>query len=887
MKTIWRFFILICLQSVAINVAAKHIIGGEMYYEYLGKASNGKLRYKITLKVYRDGSDPTGAQLDGSIGMTLFNQSNNAYIENFTGIPLDHIDDIDYTLTDNCLGSQNLKYQIGYYIKTIEVAESADGYYLAYQRCCRKIGIANLRNSDDLGATYSTSIPGTSKIPSGAQNSSSQFANRDSVIICQHSEFSFDFSATDTDKDSLVYYFGDGFNGGGKGGGNNDNCSSTAPTPSCMPIFNPLTYNFGEDFSGESPMGASVTVNPKTGIVSGTSPAAGDYVVTVFCDEYRNGIKFNTHYKEFLINVRNCVRPQATLGPKPATCDGFNVRFENESTSPRNSSYYWDFGVPGISTDISTEPTPTFTYPDTGVFIAKLIVNRNETCSDSATRVVRVFPGFFPDFSYDSACVSSPFTFKDASTTRYGSINYRRWDFGDLAILSDTSLLRNAPYKFPQVGSYTISLHVESDKGCADTVTKTIQVYEKPALAVAFPDTLICTIDTLQLRAIAAPSGSYSWSPTTNMLNANTATPLVWPKDTTTYTVTFRDLGCVATASIKVNTLDFITVDAGPDTAICRTDGIQLNPITHALGFVWSPAATLDNATSRNPVATPTTASTTYTVLANLGKCQASDRITVATIPYPGANAGADTIICFADTATLRGSIVGKTFQWTPTSLLQNPTALTTKAYPPQSTNFVLAVYDNLGCPKPGRDTVLVTVRPRISVFAGNDTSVVIGQPVQLTGVSNASLYSWSPSTGMNNSAIATPTVTMNNLPPGGFIKYVLTSSTPEGCRASDDIVLQVFTTGPSIFLPSAFTPNGDGKNDAYKPVLAGMRQLVFFRIYNRYGALIFETSAIGKGWDGRIKGQLQGSGAYVYNCQAVDYTGKLVKQSGSFVLIR
>jgi gliding motility-associated-like protein len=889
MSRLRHFYIVTCLFFVGLQleVEAKHIIGGEMYYEYLGKASDGKLRYKVTLKVYRDGADPTGAQLDGSIGMTLFNQTDNAYIENFTGIPLSRVDDIDYTLTDNCLGIQNLKYQIGYYTQTVELPESIDGYYLAYQRCCRKIGIANLLNSDDLGATYSTSIPGTRKLASAAQNSSSQFANRDSVIICQNSPFSFDFSATDPDNDSLVYYFSDGFNGGGKGGATFDNCTSTAPTPSCMPIFTPLTYNYSEHFFGESPMGASVTVNAKTGIVSGRSPAAGDYVVTVFCDEYRSGVKINTHYKEFLINVRNCVRPQALLAPKPATCDGFNVYFENESTSPRNSSYFWDFGVAGVSTDVSTDPTPTFTYPDTGVYIAKLIVNREETCSDTATRIVRVYPGFFPNFTYDSACVSSPFTFKDASTTKYGVINFQKWDFGDLAVLSDTSLLRNAPYRYPAVGNYQVQLEVASDKGCVDTVKKSILVFEKPALSVPFIDTLICTIDTLQLQAIASPNGSFSWSPTTNMLNGNTPTPLVWPKDTTTYTVTFKDVGCTATATVKVNTLDFITVDAGPDTTICRTDGVQLKPITHALGFLWTPESTLDNSRIKNPIASPVAASTTYTILANLGKCQASDNITIFTIPYPVANAGADTIICFADTATLRGKIIGNRFAWTPTNHVQNSQALTTKAFPLQTTPFVLTVYDNLGCPKPGFDTVIISVRPRIHVFAGNDTSVVLGQPVQLTSVSSATSHSWWPISGVSNPSTSAPVITLNSLPPGGSIKYILTGSTPDGCNASDDIVLKVFTTGPTIFVPTAFTPNSDGKNDYYKPVLAGMRQLIYFRIYNRYGSLIFETATVGKGWDGKVKGQLQNSGAYVYTCQAVNYIGNVVNQKGSFVLIR
>ena len=76
-------------------------------------------------------------------------------------------------------------------------------------------------------------------------------------------------------------------------------------------------------------------------------------------------------------------------------------------------------------------------------------------------------------------------------------------------------------------------------------------------------------------------------------------------------------------------------------------------------------------------------------------------------------------------------------------------------------------------------------------------------------------------------------------------------------------------------------------KNDNIKPILAGMKQMLYFRIYNRYGQLIFETKQLGKGWDGRIKGALQSTSAFVYTCQAEDYMGKMVQQNGTFVLIR
>jgi gliding motility-associated-like protein len=118
-------------------------------------------------------------------------------------------------------------------------------------------------------------------------------------------------------------------------------------------------------------------------------------------------------------------------------------------------------------------------------------------------------------------------------------------------------------------------------------------------------------------------------------------------------------------------------------------------------------------------------------------------------------------------------------------------------------------------------------------------------------------------------------------------ITYILTASTPEGCSQSDDIVVRIFKTPPSIFVPNGFTPNNDGLNDVIKPILAGMQRLDYFRVYNRYGQVVFESKEQNKGWDGKVKGNLQPGNAFAYQCQAVDFEGKIVSQKGTFVLIR
>ena len=163
---------------------------------------------------------------------------------------------------------------------------------------------------------------------------------------------------------------------------------------------------------------------------------------------------------------------------------------------------------------------------------------------------------------------------------------------------------------------------------------------------------------------------------------------------------------------------------------------------------------------------------------------------------------------------------------------------------------------------------------------------IVATQPLQLNATgTGATNYTWSPVTGLNNAQISNPVAILPSTIDS--IRYTVKAETPEGCVGYDDILVIVFKTLPDIFVPSAFTPNGDGLNDNIKPILVGMKEFKFFNIFNRYGQLIFSTNEIGKGWDGTFKGEKQGSGTFVYQAQAIDYLGKTVDKKGTIVLIR
>jgi gliding motility-associated-like protein len=302
------------------------------------------------------------------------------------------------------------------------------------------------------------------------------------------------------------------------------------------------------------------------------------------------------------------------------------------------------------------------------------------------------------------------------------------------------------------------------------------------------------------------------------------------------------------------------------------------------LQYNWTPASELNNATLKSPTALPVNNPSTYQVTSIIGHCSATDDVKVTLVPYPGSFAGPDTTICFQSTAQLHGSIVGSSFSWAPANSLNNPNILDPIATPPATTNYVLTVFDNIGCPKPGRDTVKVIVLPKVYPFAGRDTSVVVGQPLQFNATGGVT-YAWTPSTALSDDDIFNPI----GLYDGSFdsIRYKLVVRDENGCADSTTVRVKIFKTSPLIFVPSAFTPNADGRNDFFRPIAVGITKIEYFRVFNRWGQLVFSTTVNEQGWDGKIAGKEQGSGTFVWVVKGVDFTGKVVFAKGTVTLIR
>lgn len=869
-----RLLLIFCCLVGSLFSNAAHLKGGWIQYEYLGPGATANTSsYKITVKQYLLCSSQ-GGQIDQNVFLGIFNGQTNVTVSTIT-IPLSGTVILNNNSGNPCLtGDKNVCYRIDSYVTTVELPNNTEGYILAVQRCCRIAGIVNIDNSSNAGITYSNKIPGIVNGVIVRNNNSPVFAQGDSAIVCFNSSFTIDFGASDLDGDSLSFSFCEGQIGG------NSSPTGSQPNPPTNPPFTNLTYT--NPYSGSSPLGSLVSINPLTGLISGIAPGVtGDYVVAVCATEFRNGILIGITKKEIHVKVANCQSASTDLGPDEKTCDGFTFGFSN-TTQAQFISYQWNFG----DGTTSVQPTPTHTYTDTGKYLVRLKATATGGCQDSATKFVYVFPGFTPSITVIGSCVQQPIQFRDATTTAYGFVNSWVWNFGDLTTLADTARSKDTAWKYPTGADYVVRLTSTNSKGCEDTVSKTITVRNQPLLNLPFKDTLICSIDTLPL--IANSIGTFSWTPNYNIINPNTSNPLVYPKDTTTYVVTVNDQGCISKDSITVNVLDFIRVDAGLDSAICQTDTFRLHPISQALSYIWTATTGEVVAATKYPLVRPLIL-TKYYVTANLGKCQDRDSVSIRPVPYPQVSASNVSPICFGGKVQLNANVVGSNFFWQPTTSLLNPTSLNPIAGPSKTTSYVITATDTIGCPKPVKDTIVVEVVPIVTVNAGRDTSIVRNQPLQLfaaTGnIPPNSSFKWIPTIWLNNDTLKNPVATINSTI--DIIKYKVRVTRPEGCFGEDEIVVRVFSTDPDIFMPTAFTPNNDGKNDVLKPIAVGITRLDYFRIYNRWGQLIYETRELESGWDGNFNGSPQASGTFVFVVQGVDYTGKVIFKKGTCVLIR
>ncbi len=843
-----------------------------MLYTFV-KVSNGEYTYDVTLKLYRicDG----GREINNSTIISVFNRGNYASIKD-VNVSLAFKRILSLSQFDPCiLNPPAVCYEVGYFNVTITLPGNIEGYILSSQVIYRVQGINNLEPGyGNIGATYTAEIPGTQNMINGPTNNSAAFTGNDLVLVCANHPLSYSFAAQDADGDHLQYRFCEAFKTGTIADADNLN-PPTAPPYSTVP--------YGNGYNASFPLGQRISINSATGLITGIAPGEGIYIVTVCVDELRNGKVIATQRKDLQIKITGCESASAVLQPEYLLCgNSSTLTLTNLVQNNLIRSQYWEITDERNNISFSSaSQSPEYTFPDTGIYFVKLVINRGQSCSDSTQSIARVYPGTKAGFSNKGVCIEQPSFFNDASITKYGSIQSWLWNFGDPVSFADTSNQQNPAYQFNSAGSRLVRLTVTTSKGCVDTVSKIITITDKPPLQLAFTDTLICKGDTLRLHADAP--GKYQWTPTAFISDQTSSSPFVFPGKTTTYYAFLTDEGCRNIDSVVVRVTDSVQLTVMKDAIICQNDLIQLSINSDALIYSWTPAHLFVDPSEKSPfVKVP--ASTSFTINAMTGGCNQLKIIRVTALPYPEINAGKDTTICYQSVVQLNGYTSAQRFDWSPPQILLNANSLSPSATLTQTTQFILSAIDPQGCPKPATDTVIVYVLPKVNAFAGNDTSVVMNQPLQLQA-KGGGFYTWDPPDYLSKADIFNP---VSVVPfPVDKISYTVTVKNEAGCTDTASLSVTVYKGSPNIFIPTAFTPNGDGRNDQLRLITAGILQVEYFRIFNRWGQMIFTTNNLDKGWNGNFQGQPQATGAYVWMVKGIDYTGKDFFLKGLVTLIR
>ncbi|HWR33977.1 MAG TPA: kelch repeat-containing protein [Chitinophagaceae bacterium] len=199
---------------------------------------------------------------------------------------------------------------------------------------------------------------------------------------------------------------------------------------------------------------------------------------------------------------------------------------------------------------------------------------------------------------------------------------------------------------------------------------------------------------------------------------------------------------------------------------------------------------------------------------------------------------------------------------------------------PTSTTTYWGELYNsNFSC----RDSVTITLDNQNSginypILFGNT-----GETIQLSARQFGQNYKWTPSTGINNPFISNPLLTVS-----GDQIYSVEITTAAGCITVDTLQVKI-NIGESVLVPSAFTPNNDGLNEYFKPILKGITDLDYFRIYNRWGELIYETKGRTSfvGWNGSINNTIQPNDVYVWTFKCTGNSGKTYMKKGTVLLIR
>ena len=403
--------------------------------------------------------------------------------------------------------------------------------------------------------------------------------------------------------------------------------------------------------------------------------------------------------------------------------------------------------------------------------------------------------------------------------------------------------------------------YVTAKDFCANTYSDTIHITFGNYYFSIGHDTSVCSGDSLNLTATPGFT-NYQWSPEYNISTDTGVSVSVFPLTDTSYIATAMKLpGCYSSDTIHIEVLHAAPIHLGNDTSFCSGDSVVLNAGSGFLSYIWSNFNTTSSITLK--------AAGSYIVHATgFNSCISSDTFNVLQVfPNPVIQLAWDSLLCMNSSKLLDAGSGFSSYLWQNGDQSESISVSTIGTY-------WVKVIDHNGCI--GTDTVRISrLLPNPAGFLPVDTSICNYSLFILQPLQPYVSYLWD--NGSTASALSINT--------GGT--YTLMVTDTNGCQGTDSTIVKINECLSGAYFPNAFSPNGDGHNDVFKPIMLGTLLSYHILIYNRWGQLVFESRDPAKGWNGNLGGVLQEVGTYVFNC-SYQFAGSTPQNTkGTVVLVR
>jgi gliding motility-associated-like protein len=354
--------------------------------------------------------------------------------------------------------------------------------------------------------------------------------------------------------------------------------------------------------------------------------------------------------------------------------------------------------------------------------------------------------------------------------------------------------------------------------------------------------------------------------------------------------IPFNGFGCSDTLQAFIYPI-LPLANAGPDTVICPEHPIKIGtPAASGFTYKWFPADFLSDSLVAQPVGTPPKpGSYVLTVTSTESGCIDRDTMNITVFQPIDVTVSPDQTICEGQTVNLQAAGTARLFSWSPAQGLNRANVANPIAAPKKTTTYQVVGLDGHECfTDTGFIKVVVNLKPRVDV--GPDVTMATGTTYNFApATQNGPIVSWqwSPSNDLSCTNCSTPvaSITRNRT-------YYATVTNEFGCVGTDSMNIKTFCLNTQVFIPNAFSPDGDGVNDVFMVRGKGVAQVRSFRIFSRWGELVFEKTNFQPndpafGWDGRVRGKTGPSEVYVYIADVICENDLINTYKGNVTLLK